>query len=147
MRTASLCLSATALLLSSNALASGPGPGCRVPERLDGRTFLNVTDPLPAADNPHAGRTVRVDFDSLQYVLEVIDSPVRADGYYRYQQLAPHIGKITFQENYQGDTSLYQLLLTCLTDHEGRFIFTQFDGPIPPARRQNGGRWTLQPVT
>ncbi len=145
MRTASLCLSATALLASFNALANGPGPGCQMPASLDGRTFLNTTDPLPSEDNPHAGRKVRVDFASLQYVLEVIDSPVRAEGYYRYRQLAPHIGMISFREDYLGGTSVYQLLLTCLTDHEGRFVFTQFDGPIPPARRQNGGRWTLQP--
>ncbi len=40
---------------------------------------------------------------------------------------------------------LYLALLACLGDHQGRFIYTQHDGPITPRQRQNSGRWTLQP--
>ncbi len=48
-------------------------------------------------------------------------------------------------ESHPTGPARYTLLLTCLSDHQGRFIYTQHDGPLLPRQRQNSGHWTLQP--
>lgn len=92
---------------------------CSLPTTLDQRQFTNLSDPLYAPDNPNAG------------------------GSYRYQRLAPHIAEIQMTEAYPAGPAHYTLLLTCQSNHQGRFIYTQHDGPIAPRQRQNSGHWTL----
>lgn len=118
---------------------------CALPTTLDQRQFTNLSDPLYQPDNPNAGRMVQVSFGSNQYVLHILGTDLRIGGSYRYQQLAPHIAEIQMTEAHPAGPARYTLLLTCLTDHQGRFIYTQQDGPIAPRQRQNSGRWTLQP--
>ncbi|EKT4099187.1 TPA: hypothetical protein ACOEBE_003777 [Stenotrophomonas maltophilia] len=118
---------------------------CSLPTTLDQRQFTNLSDPLYAPDNPNAGRMVQVSFDNNQYVLDILGTDLRIDGSYRYQRLAPHIAEIQMTEAYPAGPAHYTLLLTCQSDHQDRFIYTQHDGPIAPLQRQNSGRWTLQP--
>jgi len=118
---------------------------CTLPTTLDQRQFTNLSDPLYQPDNPNAGRMVQVSFGSNQYVLHILGTDLRIGGSYRYQQLAPHIAEIQMTEAHPAGPARYTLLLTCLTNHQGRFIYTQHDGPIVPRQRQNSGRWTLQP--
>ena len=125
--------------------ASAATPACTLPETLANRRFTNLTEPHHRPDNPHAGRMVRVDFTGTRYLLTVLGTRHRVQGGYRYARLAPNIAMIDMDEAFEGGDSHYQLVLSCLTDHEGQFIFTQFDGPVAPRRRQNTGRWTLQP--
>lgn len=131
--------------LSVPSLAHAATPGCSLPGNLEGRRFTNLTDPHYRPDNPHAGRMVRVDFSAGRYLLTVLGTRLRVQGAYRYARLAPNIAVVDMQEAFEGGDTRYQLLLTCLTDHEGHFVYTQFEGPVAPRRRQNGGRWTLQP--
>lgn len=118
---------------------------CTLPATLDQRQFINLSDPLYASDNPNAGRMVQVSFAGSQYVLDILGTALRIGGSYRYQRLAPHIAEIQMTESHPAGPVHYTLLLTCLSDHQGRFIYTQHDGPIAPRQRQNSGRWTLQP--
>lgn len=118
---------------------------CTLPATLDQRQFINLSDPLYASDNPNAGRMVQVSFAGSQYVLDILGTDLRIGGSYRYQRLAPHIAEIQMTESHPAGPVHYTLLLTCLSDHQGRFIYTQHDGPIAPRQRQNSGRWTLQP--
>ncbi|HHA2632671.1 TPA: hypothetical protein ACOEOK_004196 [Stenotrophomonas maltophilia] len=118
---------------------------CYLPTTLDQRQFTNLSDPLYAPDNPNAGRMVQVSFDNNQYVLDILGTDLRIGSSYRYQRLAPHIAEIQMTEAYPAGPAHYTLLLTCQSDHQGRFIYTQHDGPIAPLQRQNSGRWTLQP--
>lgn len=118
---------------------------CTLPATLDQRQFINLSDPLYAPDNPNAGRMVKVSFAGTQYVLDILGTALRIGGSYRYQRLAPHIAEIQMTESHPAGPVHYTLLLTCLSDHQGRFIYTQHDGPIAPRQRQNSGRWTLQP--
>lgn len=129
-------------LLPTTSLAT---PACTLPTTLDARQFINISDPLYRPDNPNAGRMVQVNFAADQYVLEILGTPIRVQGTYRYQRHALHLGEIRMREAFPGGTAAYTLLLTCLTDSEGMFVFTQHTGPIAPARRQNSGRWTLTP--
>lgn len=129
-------------LLPGTALAT---PACTLPATLDARQFTNVSDPLYRPDNPNAGRMVQVNFAASQYVLDILGTPVSVQGTYHYQRHAPHIGEIQMREAFPGGTAAYTLLLTCLTNGEGMFVFTQQSGPIAPAHRQNSGRWTLKP--
>jgi hypothetical protein len=131
----------TALLCPALAAASN----CTLPSTLDQRQFTNLSDPLYAPDNPNAGRMVQVSFAGSQYVLDILGTDLRIAGSYRYQRLAPHIAEIQMTEAHPGGPAHYTLLLTCLSDHQGRFIYTQHDGPIAPRQRQNSGHWTLQP--
>lgn len=131
-----------AALLCPALAAASP---CTLPALLDGRQFTNLSDPLYAPDNPNAGRMVQVNFSGDRYLLQVLGTPLAVAGTYRYQRLAPHVGEVRMTEAYPGGTSRYTLLLTCLTDQQGQFVFTQHDGPVEPRQRQNGGRWTLQP--
>ncbi|MHC1653759.1 hypothetical protein ACODUL_10780 [Stenotrophomonas maltophilia] len=130
-----------ALLLPVLATAAN----CSLPTTLDQRRFINLSDPLYAPDNPNAGRMAQVSFDNNQYVLDVLGTDLRIGGSYRYQRLAPHIAEIQMTEAHPAGPAHYTLLLTCQSDHQGRFIYTQHDGPIAPRQRQNSGRWTLQP--
>jgi len=118
---------------------------CTLPTTLDQRQFTNLSDPLYAPDNPNAGRMVQVSFAGNQYVLEILGTGLRIGGSYHYQRLAPHIAEIRMTEDHPAGPGHYTLLLTCLSDQQGRFIYTQHDGPIAPRQRQNSGRWTLQP--
>ncbi|MGE6332295.1 hypothetical protein [Stenotrophomonas sp. NPDC077659] len=118
---------------------------CALPATLDQRRFINLSDPLYAADNPNAGRMVHVSFGHTAYTLDVLGTDVRIGGNYRYRRLAPHVAEIQMSEAHSAGPARYSLLLTCLTDSQGRFIYTQHDGPIAPRQRQNSGRWTLQP--
>ncbi|KRG53304.1 hypothetical protein [Stenotrophomonas maltophilia] len=118
---------------------------CTLPATLDQRQFTNLSDPLYAPDTPNAGRMVQLSFDNNQYVLDILGTDLRIGGSYRYQRLAPHIAEIQMTEAYPAGPAHYTLLLTCQSDHQGRFIYTQHDGPIVPLQRQNSGRWTLQP--
>lgn len=140
---------ALSTLVLSALLAPPPAhaapPGCSLPGRLDGRRFTNLTDPYYRPDNPNAGRMVRVDFSANRYLLTVLGTRLRVQGTYRYARLAPNIAVVDMEEAFEGGDTRYQLVLTCLTDHEGHFIYTQSEGPVPPQRRQNSGRWTLQP--
>jgi len=135
------------LCLAPMLVAAAPShvARCSLPQSIDGRRFTNTTDPHYRPDNPNAGRTVRVDFGAGRYLLSVLGTRTRHPGRFSYRRLAPTIGVIDMQEDYEGGESHYQLVLTCLDDHQGLFVFTQFAGPMAPARRQNGGRWTLQP--
>lgn len=118
---------------------------CTLPATLDQRQFTNLSDPLYAPDNPNAGRMVQVSFAGNQYVLDILGTDLRISGSYRYQRLAPHIAEIRMTESHPSGPANYTLLLACQTDHQGRFIYTQHNGPIAPHQRQNSGRWTLQP--
>lgn len=118
---------------------------CTLPTTLDQRQFTNLSDPLYAPDNPNAGRMVLVSFAGNQYALDILGTGLRIGGSYRYQRLAPHIAEIRMTEDHPAGPAHYTLLLTCLSDQQGRFIYTQHDGPIAPRQRQNSGRWTLQP--
>ncbi|WP_164075641.1 hypothetical protein [Stenotrophomonas maltophilia] len=118
---------------------------CSLPTTLDHRQFTNLSDPLYAPDNPNAGRMVQVSFDGNQYVLDILGTGLRIGGIYRYTRLAPHTAEIEMTEAHPAGAARYTLLLTCLTDDQGRFIYTQHDGPLAPRQRQNSGRWTLQP--
>ncbi|HIE4141843.1 TPA: hypothetical protein ACXM5A_002301 [Stenotrophomonas maltophilia] len=118
---------------------------CTLPTTLDQRQFTNLSDPLYAPDNPNAGRMVQVSFAGNQYVLDILGTDLRIGGSYRYQRLAPHIAEIQMTEAHPDGSTHYTLLLICQTDHQGRFIYTQHNGPIAPRQRQNSGRWTLQP--
>ncbi|WP_416057615.1 hypothetical protein [Stenotrophomonas maltophilia] len=131
----------TALLCPALATAAD----CTLPATLDQRQFTNLSDPLYAPDNPNAGRMVQVSFAGNQYVLDILGTDLRIGGSYRYQRLAPHVAEIRMSENHPAGPAQYALLLTCQTDRQGRFIYTQHDGPIAPRQRQNSGRWTLQP--
>ncbi|XMM86492.1 hypothetical protein WG628_09175 [Stenotrophomonas maltophilia] len=116
---------------------------CSLPTTLDQRRFTNLSDPLYAPDNPNAGRMVQLSFASNQYRLDILGTDLRIGGSYRYQRLAPHIAEIQMTEAHPAGPAHYTLLLSCQTDHQGRFIYTQHDGPIAPRQRQNSGRWTL----
>ncbi|EPK4170593.1 hypothetical protein QEG52_003353 [Stenotrophomonas maltophilia] len=118
---------------------------CYLPTTLDQRQFTNLSDPLYAPDNPNAGRMVQVSFAGSQYVLDILGTDLRIGGSYRYQRLAPHIAELHMTEAHPAGPAHYTLLLTCQSDRQGRFIYTQHDGPIAPRQRQNSGRWTLQP--
>lgn len=118
---------------------------CALPATLDQRQFTNLSDPLYAPDNPNAGRMVQVSFAGNLYVLDILGTDIRIGGSYRYQRLAPHIAEIEMTEAHPAGPARYTLLLTCLSNHQGRFIYTQHDGPLAPRQRQNSGRWTLQP--
>ncbi|PTA72653.1 MULTISPECIES: hypothetical protein [unclassified Stenotrophomonas] len=131
----------TALLCPALAAAAD----CTLPTTLDQRQFTNLSDPLYAPDNPNAGRMVQVSFAGNQYVLDILGTDLRIGGSYRYQRLAPHIAEIRMSESHPAGAAHYTLLLTCLSDRQGRFIYTQHDGPITPRQRQNSGRWTLHP--
>ncbi|MCF7752692.1 hypothetical protein KQ945_18175 [Bacillus subtilis subsp. subtilis] len=139
MRLFSTLLSLTLLPAAADAM-----PACSLPASLDARQFTNLSDPLYRPDNPHAGRMVQVHFAADHYVLDILGTPIRVQGHYRYQRHAPHIGEIQMRESFPGGTADYTLLLTCLTDSDGTFVYTQHAGPIGPARRQNSGRWTLR---
>lgn len=132
------------LCLSLLPAAAHAAPACSLPASLDARQFTNLSDPHYRPDNPHAGRMVQVDFGADQYTLAVLGTPIRVPGQYRYQRHAPHLAEIHLREAYPGGTADYTLLLTCLTDSEGMFVYTQHAGPIGAARRQNSGRWTLR---
>lgn len=131
----------SALLFPALATAAD----CTLPATLDQRQFTNLSDPLYQPDNPNAGRMVQVSFGPAAYTLDVLGTGMRIGGNYRYRRLAPHIAEIQMSEAHPAGAARYTLLLTCLTDHQGRFIYTQHDGPIAPRQRQNSGRWTLQP--
>lgn len=88
---------------------------------------------------------VQLSFAGSQYVLDILGTDRRIGGSYRYQRLAPHIAEIQMTEAHPAGPVHYTLLLTCQSDRQGRFIYTQHDGPIAPRQRQNSGRWTLQP--
>ena len=118
---------------------------CTLPTTLDQRQFTNLSDLLYAPDNPNAGRMVQVSFACSQYVLDILGTDLRIGGSYHYQRLALHTAEIQMTEAHPAGPTHYTLLLTCLSDHQGRFIYTQHDGPIAPRQRQNSGRWTLQP--
>ena len=67
-------------------------------------------------------------------------------GSYRHRHLAPHIAEIQMNEAHPAGPAHYTLLLTCLTDHQGRFYLHPARRPHrPPRQRQNSGRWTPQP--
>ncbi|WP_447781416.1 hypothetical protein [Stenotrophomonas riyadhensis] len=134
-----------ALLIALLCPALASAADCTLPTTLDQRQFTNLNDPLYAPDNPNAGRMVQVSFDGSQYVLDILGTDVRIGGRYRYQRLAPHIAEIEMVESHPAGPARYTLLLTCQTNRQGRFIYTQHDGPIAPRQRQNSGRWTLQP--
>ncbi|WP_367382243.1 hypothetical protein [Stenotrophomonas cyclobalanopsidis] len=119
---------------------------CSLPTTLDHRQFTNLSDPLYLPDNPNAGRMVQVSFADNQYVLDILGTGLRIGGSYRYQRLARHVAEIQMTEKHPTGPAHYTLLLTCLSDHQGRFIYTQHDGPLLPRQRQNSGRWTLQPL-
>jgi len=108
---------------------------CSLPTTLDQRQFTNLS----------AGRMVQLSFAGSQYVLDILGTDLRIGGSYRYQRLAPHIAEIQMTEAYPAGPAHYTLLLTCQSNHQGRFIYTQHDGPIAPRQRQNSGHWTLQP--
>ncbi len=80
-----------------------------------------------------------------RYTLDILGTDLRINGSYSYQRLARHIAEVQMVEDHPAGTARYTLLLACLGDHQGRFIYTQHDGPITPRQRQNSGRWTLQP--
>lgn len=145
MRTLACILLASSLLPAAHASPYTAGPGCRLPEHVDGRRFTNLSDPIWAPDNPNAGRMVRVDFSGNRYLLSVLGTRLRVHGSYTYRRIADNMAVIDMYEAFQAGDSHYQLMLSCHTDLQGRFVFTQFDGPIEPRRRQNGGTWTLQP--
>lgn len=136
---------ASCLLVHAAVAAPPQPPGCSMPSSIDSRRLTNLTDPLWRPDNPNAGRMVRVDFSGGHYLLTVLGTRLRYQGTYHYQRIAANIAAIDMHEAFEAGDSHYQLLLTCQTDLQGRFVFTQFDGPLPPKRRQNGGTWTLQP--
>lgn len=136
---------AAGLLPAAYATPYTAEPGCRLPEHLDGRRFTNLSDPTWRPDNPNAGRMVRVDFSGNRYPLSVLGTRLRFHGSYAYRRIADNMAVIDMHEAFEAGDSHYQLMLSCHTDLQGRFIFTQFDGPIEPRRRQNGGTWTLQP--
>ncbi|HDS1215439.1 TPA: hypothetical protein QEL30_000436 [Stenotrophomonas maltophilia] len=133
------------ILLAALLCPALAAANCTLPTTLDQRQFINLSDPLYASDNPNAGRMVQVSFAGSQYVLDILGTDLRIGGSYRYQRLAPHIAEIQMTEAYPAGSAHYTLLLTCLSDLQGRFIYTQHDGPIAPRQRQNSGRWTLQP--
>ena len=142
MRTPMMTLLLAAGLMPS---AHAADPGCSLPAHIDGRRFTNLSDPTWRPDNPNAGRMVRVDFAGGRYLLSVLGTRLRFQGSYAYRRIADNIAVIDMHEAFEAADSHYQLLLTCQSDLQGRFVFTQFDGPIAPRRRQNGGTWTLQP--
>ncbi len=125
------------------ALASAAD--CSLPTTLDHRQFTNLSDPLYLPDNPNAGRMVQVSFGASGYTLDLLGTDLQLHGIYRYKRLAPHTAEIEMTEAHPAGAARYTLLLTCLADHQGRFIYTQHDGPLAPRQRQNSGRWTLQP--
>lgn len=143
MHHASLLMSLMAM--TATCASHATEPGCVMPEAIEGRRFTNLSDPAWHPDNPHAGRMVRVDFSGARYLLSVLGTRQRHHGSYTYRRLAPTIGVIDMHEAFEAGDSQYQLVLSCLTDLEGRFVFTQSSGPVAPQRRQNGGTWTLQP--
>lgn len=130
-----------ALFASTGAVAAT----CNLPSDLNERQFVNISDPLYQPDNPNAGRMVRVAFDRKGYVLEVLGTNVSIQGTYDYRLLDQGTGVIDMEEAHPQGSASYSLLMRCLTDRQGMFIFTQQDGPIAPAQRQNSGRWTLVP--
>ncbi|QNA95783.1 hypothetical protein G4G30_09825 [Stenotrophomonas maltophilia] len=133
------------ILLAALLCPALAAANCTLPATQDQRQFINLSDPLYAPDNPNAGRMVRVTVAGNHYVLDILGTDLRIGGSYRYQRLAPHIAEIQMTESHPAGPVHYTLLLTCLSDHQGRFIYTQHDGPIAPRQRQNSGRWTLQP--
>ncbi|KAF1017211.1 MAG: hypothetical protein GAK31_00470 [Stenotrophomonas maltophilia] len=112
-----------AALLSPVPAIASSAP-CTLPALLDGRQFINLSDPLYHPGNPNAGRMVQVNFSGDRYLLQVLGTPLAVAGTYRYQRLAPHVGEVRMTEAYPGGTSRYTLLLTCLTDQQGQFVFT-----------------------
>ncbi|AWH21425.1 hypothetical protein [Stenotrophomonas sp. ZAC14D2_NAIMI4_6] len=135
----------SAILIALLCPTLATAANCTLPATLDQRQFTNLSDPLYAPDNPNAGRMVQVSFGTSAYTLDVLGTDIRIGGSYRYQRLAPHAAEIQMVEAHPDGPARYTLLLTCLTPNQGRFIYTQHDGPIVPRQRQNSGRWTLQP--
>jgi len=131
------------LAFCAAAATAAAEPACRLPKILAGRQMSNISDPLYRPDNPHAGRLAIVDFAAGTYRLRVAGSGREIQGTYGYRLLDRHIAEVALVEAFDHRTSHYRLLLTCLDDHGGRFVFTQDDGPVAPRQRQNGGVWSL----
>lgn len=136
----SLCV-LFALVAPAVAMASS----CDVPLDLNQRQMINLSDPLYQPSNPNAGRMVKVDFGRERYTLEVLGTDIKMEGKYEYRNIQRGLGEINMTERHPDGNATYTLTLKCLTDQSGMFLYTQHDGPVEPAQRQNSGRWTLVP--
>jgi len=121
--------------------AAGGSTTCQFSPRLAGQRFINVSDAAWRPDNPNAGRVVEVSFEATRYQLKVLGTGNVYDGTYRAQRLLDNVMAVDMRETHPLGPVHYQLLLSCLTPSQGRFVYTQFNGPILPARRQNTGQW------
>ncbi|MBF8724047.1 hypothetical protein [Pseudomonas guariconensis] len=133
------------VLVALLAPAVASAASCDVPLDLNQRQMINISDPLYSPANPHAGRMVKVDFGRERYELEVLGTDVKIQGKYEYRNIQRGLGQIDMTEQHPDGNATYSMTLQCLTDRSGMFIYTQQDGPVEPAQRQNSGRWTLMP--
>ncbi|GEM_PF-259597 len=140
------CLLPASVLAAETAFPGGDQAAagsttCQLSPRLAGQRFVNVSDSAWRPDNPNAGRVVEVGFEATRYQLKVLGTHHVYAGTYRARRLLDNVVAVDMHETHPLGPVHYQLLLSCLAPSQGRFIYTQFNGPILPARRQNTGQW------
>ncbi|MCC7634830.1 hypothetical protein [Stenotrophomonas rhizophila] len=137
-------MTATAPLLAlALAAAFDARAECTVPAALNGLTFINAIDPDYSPENPNAGSLVKLRFAAGHYTNQILNKNLTVEGSYVYRRLAAGVGQLEAHEDFGGSVTRYRLTLVCSTPWSGVLIYNQEQGAMPPAVRQNVGRYTI----
>lgn len=131
-----IVFNAKALPLASSA--------CSVPKQLSGKKLVFAIDEEYSNYTPEVIGLMQLTFDKETFVNYVIQSNYFFPGKYTYRLIEPDLAMITLTEVIGNLVSKYQLLLVCISDIEGYFVYHLEYGERLPNVKHNTGYYVLR---
>ncbi|WP_299002633.1 hypothetical protein [uncultured Shewanella sp.] len=119
-------------------------PSCTVPEQLPKKKLVLAIDEEYSAYTPEVIGLMQLTFDKETFVNYVIQNNYFFPGKYTYQVIHPDLAIVTLTEVVGALVSKYQLLLVCISDIEGYFVYHLEYGERLPRMEHNTGFYVLR---
>ncbi len=130
-------------LLSSTSVADS-GQMCHVPDALNGKDLILSVDEEYSFNSPEVIGLMQYSFDINSFVNYIIQDNYIFPGKYTYQRIDSDLGLISVFEVMGDMISKYQILLVCISDIQGYFIYSLEYGERMPNVKHDTGFYILR---
>ena len=117
---------------------------CHVPDSLNGKELILSVDEEYSFNSPEVIGLMQFSFDMDSFVNYVIQENYFFPGKYTYQRFYKDLGVISVVEVVGDMLSKYQVLLVCISDIQGYFIYNLEYGERMPNVKHDTGFYILR---
>ncbi len=117
---------------------------CKIPDTLEGKTLLLRPSEAYSPNNPNAGQLMKLVFgQDRKYKNVYLTTDKSYQGTFEYKKDFEGVAHYIGEENFEGETTKYEIWFFCENNVSGRYVYRQQQGATAPDTRANNGLYSI----